>query len=279
MEGSPEFCDSEQIGIMYSGGKDSTALLLTLAKIFPKKSYHLLVCNNGHYYPEELKNKLIENISTLIGLGFLERDQIYVRYFDFRHVLTGFAIRNMSKEFAKYDECYLCSACKILMHAVTGVYCQDVRIGLLLDGCTYAQRYYSEQAPGYKELVGSILRENFNVALHSPLYNNIRERSQIDELLISLGFNPDLSDREKGGQAICSIGGLVTPPRDQNGKIDFNAYERFKENSLKYASDKLTVLFGKESVVQHREGGIMSFPSYFQQVLSSARNFESLIGY
>jgi 3'-phosphoadenosine 5'-phosphosulfate sulfotransferase (PAPS reductase)/FAD synthetase len=47
-----------KIGILYSGGKDSTAVLLTIAKEFPDAELYLYALNNGCMYPEEIKNKV-----------------------------------------------------------------------------------------------------------------------------------------------------------------------------------------------------------------------------
>ena len=48
--------NDKKIGILYSGGKDSTAVLLTIAREFPDAELYLYSLNNGCMYPEEIKN-------------------------------------------------------------------------------------------------------------------------------------------------------------------------------------------------------------------------------
>jgi len=266
----------DSLALMYSGGKDSSAVLLSVSSAFPEAALHLLVCNNGHIYPNELKSGITAKIRKMKDKGII-KSQVSILYFDFRELLMGLAMRSLSNDMKKYNNCYVCCACKLCMHLICSCYCQEKGIGLLLDGYRAGQRYYPEQVPEFCELVSEVVDKRCGVKMCSPLYNTLSSRDSISLLLQEFGLNPDLFDREKGGQAVCSLGGACRSPRSTNGKLDMSWYDIFVSELMQYTREKIDIITSDEVVVQNREGGRMEKPSFPKQIETITQSYECLL--
>lgn len=266
----------DSIALMYSGGKDSSAVLCTMTDANPNADLYLLICNNGHFYPEELKSIVLRNISAVKD-AVLMRNHVSAFYFDCREVLMNLGMRSLHEDVKKYPTSYLCCACKLVMHCVCAAFCQANGILLLFDGYNRKQRYYPEQVPCFHDAVAETLHSLYSVQASSPLYSILSERGSSDRLLHYYGLDAALFDREKGGQAPCSLGGNFRAPRTSTGEVDGTFYDEFERGVKEYTWHKIQLLCSKDDLVQYREGGILRKQSYQHQILAASRKYERIL--
>jgi len=260
-----------KVALMFSGGHDSSAALLVMAESFPQTEIDLLVMNNGFFYPEELRGKAREKMEYLkqtAGINAL----LNLVCFDFRDLMVDLGIRSLHEDSKNYPTPLVACACKMLMHFIGGSYCEQNEIHYLADGYTEAQKYFPEQMVEFREPVAEAVRVRYGVTLVSPIYESVTTREEIAALLSSYGLEPERFDREKGGQAKCSMAGSFRAPFGDDPEYQ----QVFTEGVEKYTKQKLRIILSGEEIEQRREKGIVKLPSYMDRIRGVAAQAERL---
>jgi hypothetical protein len=267
-----EFPQSD-IMLLFSGGMDSSTVGILAALTFPDKKINLLTCNNGSYYPEELRRKTTGHaleIKKLTG-----HKEIHLYYLDVRIPFISFGIRFLQEDAARFKIPHLCLACKLCMQSAAALWGSQNNSFIALNGYNKTQSNTPEQVREVQLLVGQALRKKTGVRWESPLYNLSLTAQLQDEQLAILGSKPELHDREKGGQAICALGGNF---KALFGFSEASAeFREYKKNTLAYAKERLPVLLSDKKRIEKRERGIKKKPSFWQQLKQAALEVEKIV--
>jgi len=263
--------DDHKIGILYSGGKDSTALLLTIAQEFPDAELYLFALNNGCHYPEELKSKIVEKIELLTSKGLMS-NKVKCIYFDFREIIAHLGFKTFHDDMHKYPTGLLCCTCKLIMHYVTAKYSSRVGISKVADGYSYFERFLPEQLPEFKPIIFDNIVTKYGVECISPLYNVFDEADVPIKIIEEFGLDPDIFLGEKLGQAVCMLGFIYKIPYEVNESEESkNAFFSQLRNAVsEYTHIKQDLLSGKTKAQQKRHDSYGN--EYMEEVL-----YESLM--
>lgn len=241
--------NDKKIGILYSGGKDSTAVLLTIAKEFPDAELYLYALNNGCMYPEEIKSKVKEKLELFAAQG-LVKNKVTAMYFDAREMMAYLGFRSFHDDMHKYPTGLLCCSCKLLMHFTTAKFSSDNGISKIADGYSYFERFLPEQLPEFKDIVAPPIAERYGVQIVSPLYHVFDAATVPMEIIKAFGLNPDIYLGEKMGQSPCMLGFLYKIPYEVNdseeSKNEF--FTALKAAAVEYTTEKMQFLNGKEDL-------------------------------
>ncbi len=209
-----------KIGILYSGGKDSSAVLLTIAKEFPDAELYLYALNNGCMYPEEIKNKIKEKLELFASSG-LVRNKMTAMYFDVREPMAYLGFRPFHDDMHTYPTGLLCCTCKLCMHVATAKYSSGIGLTKIADGYSKFERFLPEQLPEFKRVITGDIRQQYGVEFISPLYDVFDAADAPMKILKGFGLSPDIFLGEKLGQAVCLLGRHVQDPlRSQRVRRD-----------------------------------------------------------
>jgi len=254
-----------KIGILYSGGKDSTAVLLTIAKEFPDAELYLYALNNGCMYPEQIKNKVKEKIELFVSKG-LVKNKITAIYFDVREIMAFLGFRSFHDDMHKYPTGLLCCSCKLIMHFTTAKYSSSIGVSKIADGYSFFERFLPEQLPEFRSVIFDPIVDKYGVEVVSPLYNVFDAVDVPMNIIKGFGLDPDIFLGEKLGQAICRLGLIYKIPYDVNDSDEpKNAFfNELKKAVLDYTTNKLQIISDKkkEKVKRHDSYG----NEYFEEI-------------
>lgn len=205
----------KNIGVMYSGGMDSSVV----AALLLKKGYDitLITVDNGAFKHPELAKDAATNLHKLEYKGKI-LDHIYLSSFD---VFQEMTIRKLSEDIEKYGKDYSCVGCKLGMMAATIAYSKANNINVLMDGFVKAQEFYPEQTNTYISFIDNLCSEN-KIEHLSPIYS-LSDKEQIKKLAINLNIPP---------RSIDSICLFEERPLEVNEK-EVQDYVQSKESYIK----------------------------------------------
>ncbi|MEN6389337.1 MAG: hypothetical protein ABFD04_02900 [Syntrophomonas sp.] len=240
--------NNKKIAMLYSGGKDSTAVLLAIAKEFPEAQLYLYALNNGCMYPEEVKGKIVEKLDLFRDRG-LVKNKIEAIYFDMREMMAYLGFRTFSDDMARYPTGLLCCSCKLIMHFITARYSQQIGVSKIADGYSYFERFLPEQTLEFRSVVEGPIAEKYGVKMISPLYSVFDGLDAPMQIISGFGLDPKTFLGENQGQGVCMLGMLYTIPYDVNNSDEptNQFFTAMKKAVVEYTSDKPRFISGRKT--------------------------------
>ena len=169
--------------LLFSGGRDSSAVAAAFCKAFPMSQLHLLMIDNGllsrmgstkrqanlikKLFPDTdiiFENKRVSQMMRIAGMQRIEKD---------------FIERNFSTLLT-------CLACKLIMNFSAIMYAQDLGIKLVLDGYANRQSDYPEQTDAFMDFIKEVYGR-YGVKYLSPLYDFLSNKPKVNQCLGELG--------------------------------------------------------------------------------------------
>lgn len=253
----------KKIGILYSGGKDSSAVLLTVAKEFPDAELYLYALNNGCMYPEEIKDKVKEKLELFVSKGIVKNRMTAV-YFDFREMMAYLGFKSFHDDMHTYPTGLLCCSCKLSMHFVTAKYSSQIGVTKIADGYSFFERFLPEQLPEFRSMIFNPILDRYGVEIVSPLYNVFDAVDVPMNILQGFGLDPDIFLGEKLGQALCMLGLIYKIPYEINDSDESrNAFfNELKKAVRDYTTERLQWISGIQKVKRRDSYG----NEYFEEI-------------
>lgn len=234
-----------EIGVMFSGGLDSTLTACILAERFRRirlVTYRmgkgLLFMGNAEYHVRELK-------------GILGRDRFVHQFIDnsrlYRMMRKGF-IRDYVEYCDNKAPFIYCLKCKLAMHARSIIYCIENGLRYWADGAIEAQNDRPEMMPPVLKLLEG-LYASYGIEFSSPIYY-FGSRDDERRELLRRGFTLGLrtGDLHKTVQPLCIPGAVYA-------YWHYSAYPR-EEDVLRFAQAKLPLMRGLIRKHFERSGAI-----------------------
>lgn len=240
--------NDKKIGILYSGGKDSTAVLLTIAKEFPDAELFLYALNNGCMYPEEVKSKIKEKLELFTANG-LVKNKMTAMYFDVREIMAYLGFRSFHDDMHAYPTGLLCCSCKLIMHFTTAKYSASIGVSKIADGYSFFERFLPEQLPEFKKVIAGPIADKYGVEILSPLYYVFDAADAPMNIIKAFGLEPEVFLGEKMGQGVCMLGMLYKIPYEVNDSDESkNAFfTELKKAVTDYTTNKMRYISGNEA--------------------------------
>lgn len=193
----------DKIGVMFSGGLDSTLTAALLSERF--KRIHLVTyrmgmglrfMNNSKYHVRELKQIIGEDCFTH---STIDNKAI------FRQLRKGFA-RDYVEYCSNKAPFIYCLKCKLAMHARSIIYGLENGLKYWADGAIEAQNDRPEMMPGVLKLLEGLYAQ-YGIEFSSPIYHYGSRDDERRELL-KRGFTLGLrtGDLHKTVQPLCLPG-------------------------------------------------------------------------
>jgi len=253
----------KKIGVLYSGGKDSSAVLLTIAKEFPNAVLYLYALNNGCMYPHEIKDKIKEKLELFVSKGIV-RNKMKALYFDFRDMMLYLGFKSFHDDMHTYPTGLLCCSCKVSMHFVTAKFSSQIGVSKIADGYSFFERFLPEQLPEFRSLIFNPIREKYGVEIVSPLYHVFDAVDVPMNILKEFGLDPNIFLGEKHGQAMCPLGIIYKIPYEINDSDESqNAFFNELRDAVRdYTSKRLLWINEIQKVKRHDSYG----NEYFEDI-------------
>lgn len=265
--------NDNKIGILYSGGKDSSSVLLAIAKEFPDAELYLYALNNGCMYPDEIKERIEEKLELFVSKG-LVKNKMKAVYFDVRDIMAYLGFKSFHDDVHTYPTGLLCCSCKLSMHFVTAKYSSQIGVQKIADGYSFFERFLPEQLPEFRNAIFNPVRDRYGVEIVSPLYNVFDAVDVPMNILQGFGLDPDIFLGEKSGQAMCLLGLIYKIPYEINDPDELkNAFFDELKNAVRdYTAKRVEWINGIQKVKRHDSYG----NDYFEDI-SYDRLMEKII--
>lgn len=169
--------------LLFSGGRDSSAVAAAFCHAFPDSQLHLLLVDNG------LLSRLdsTKRQANLIRNLFPRTDVI----FEARRVsemMRRVGMQSIERDFTErgYSTMLICLACKLIMNVSAARYAHELGIGIVLDGYANRQQQYPEQTDEFMSIIRRFYSES-GVTYLSPLYDFLVDKGLVNQTLGELG--------------------------------------------------------------------------------------------
>jgi len=171
--------------ILFSGGRDSTAVAVAFCHAFPESQLHLLFIDNGllsRTESTERQSKVIMNL-------FSDTDiQFHTRRVSQMMKIAG--MQQIEKDFKEngFSSLLICAACKLIMDFAAIRFAQEIGVNVVLDGYAKRQSEYPEQTETFMTFARTLFAQN-KIAYLSPLYDFLSDKEKVNEALKELGVS------------------------------------------------------------------------------------------
>lgn len=169
--------------LLFSGGRDSSAVAAAFCAAFPQGQLHLLLIDNGLLSRLESTARQVNLLRTLFP-G-------YDLVFETKRVsqmMRQVAMQEVEKDFMVngYSTLLVCLACKLIMNVSATKSAAEAGIKIVLDGFADRQKKYPEQTEEAIESIRQLYKEVGLIYL-SPLYDFLTDKSVVNETLAEFG--------------------------------------------------------------------------------------------
>ncbi len=154
----------KKLAVMYSGGTDSTAAVIRVARDFDE--VHLLTYKHRGITQVENSHHNVPKLSELFG-----EDKFVHRYYDIDRLLREVSYSRYAHFVRRYGFFNLttCGLCKFTMHLRTLIYCIDHGITHMIDGANHNMSHFPAQM---REVIAELHRmyARFGVEYTNPVF-------------------------------------------------------------------------------------------------------------
>ncbi len=202
--------ENTDVALMFSGGLDSSAAALELARQY--RRVHLLTYRNGfgHFFVDRSRQRaaaIREALKDTPGAGEIVHEVLSTRdHFD------QLLVKSAVADFKEYKSGFIwCMGCKLAMHARSAAYCLENGITKMTDGSNSGTDEMVEQSLLSLSMVRAFYKR-FDIDFFTPVYEQTREQSRktLEKLGVRTGFK--VMDRHLGVQPTCVAGELYYMP-------------------------------------------------------------------
>ena len=195
---------------MFSGGLDSSAAALGLARQF--RRVHLLTYRNGfgHFFTERSRDRA-EAIRRALA-DDPEAGEIVHALMSTKEHFEDLLVKTAAADFKEYRSGFIwCMGCKLAMHARSAAYCLIHGIEKMTDGSNAGTDEMVEQSLISLSMVRAFY-ERFAIEFFTPVYEQTRDDSRraLEEHGVRTGVR--VMDRHLGVQPTCIAGELYYMP-------------------------------------------------------------------
>jgi len=188
------------VALLFSGGLDSAAAAILLAREF--REIHLFTYDNGHGH---LFVERSRGTASDLARAFPGRVTHHLSSCAelFRRLVTD----DVAGNYRRYGSRFIwCLGCKMAMHAETIATCLREGIGWASDGSSAETAYYVEQSPVGLRLIGGLYTE-YGIRLTTPVHR-LATRGEERRLLRTHDVRTGITfrDRNPGTQPLCLPG-------------------------------------------------------------------------
>ncbi|MFZ2226711.1 MAG: hypothetical protein WA064_04435 [Candidatus Moraniibacteriota bacterium] len=180
--GIPNGFDGRAV-LMFSGGRDSSAVAAAYCHAFPESQLHLFFVDNGLLSRTESTERQARLIKNL----FPETDvQFHTRRVSQMMRIAG--MQEVEKDFKEngYSTLLICVACKLIMNFAAIRFAKELSTSVVLDGYAERQAVYPEQTVTFMNFVRDLFKQNDMIYL-SPLYRFLSHKEKVNHALKELG--------------------------------------------------------------------------------------------
>jgi PP-loop superfamily ATP-utilizing enzyme len=170
--------------LLFSGGRDSSAVAAAFCKAFPGSELHLLLIDNGLL--SRLDNT--KRQATLIT-GMFPQVQVVFEMKRVSQMMREAGMQQIEKDFTErgFSTLLICCACKLIMNYSAASYAGELGINLVMDGFADRQRDYPEQTEEFMTRIRQFYLDK-NLVYISPLYDLLTDKGVVNQMLEEFGF-------------------------------------------------------------------------------------------
>lgn len=223
--------------LLFSGGRDSSAVAACFCCAFPAGQLYLLRIDNG------LLSRLDSTVRQVNLLRHLfPGTDIVFETKQVSEMMRRVGMQAVEKDFTEhgYSTLLVCLACKIIMSVCAARFARGIGTQLVLDGSAIRQRNYPEQSDEFVEIIRGFYHDAGMIYL-SPLYELLTSVDLTNQLLAELGVYIPKQE------PICMWS-------DSFSAADPNEVKRYTEEKLRKALQLEAIL----GAVAEQGGGVLA---------------------
>lgn len=192
--------------LMFSGGRDSTAIAALFAHTFPHAELHWLMIDNGLLSRVDStlrQSRLLRRLFPDMTFEYeVKRASQMMRAAVMQHIEADFTKRN-------YPTLLACVGCKAVMNFSAMSYAKSLGISLVLDGYAERQSDFPEQTKEFMDQLHQLYREA-KVNYVSPMYDVFGEKKIVQTVLADLGVSIEKQE------AVCMFADAFSPSQGEH---------------------------------------------------------------
>lgn len=169
--------------LLFSGGRDSSAVAAAFCRAFPNSELHLLLIDNGllsRIDSTERQASLMKNLFPDVQIVFSAKRV--------SQMMRKAGMQQIEKDFLEngFSTLLICLACKLIMNVSAIRYAKEQGIKIVMDGFAERQKLYPEQTAEFMEMVRKIYKDS-GLSYVSPLYDFWGDKATVNQALAELG--------------------------------------------------------------------------------------------
>ena len=175
----------KKIGILFSGGRDSSILAASLCHI-SEIEIHLIIIKNGVSHGME---NILYQTKKIKDMGKMNNIEVFIKVIDIVEQFQINVMRKIESDFTKrrFSSLLACLGCKYLMHLNALIYAKNTELSAVVDGYSIRQQNFPEQTYDFIKRIELLYFSNGLLSC-SPLYNILDTRENIITILTNFGL-------------------------------------------------------------------------------------------
>jgi 7-cyano-7-deazaguanine synthase in queuosine biosynthesis len=181
--------NSKNVGVLFSGGRDSSILLKALSKKRNINVFAICISNGMQYYDDGGSDEsIVGGQFQRIMLGH-ENNNVSIDFLDARKSFQKYVMREIENDFTyrNHSSLLVCVGCKVIMHIMACKFALDNKIDLIIDGFNGYQVDFPEQTKACMETIGGMY-ELYGINYSSPLYSILDKKEKVLKLMNDFGI-------------------------------------------------------------------------------------------
>jgi PP-loop superfamily ATP-utilizing enzyme len=171
--------------LLFSGGRDSTAVAAAYCNAFPQSRLHLLLIDNGLLSRLANTKRQVQLLRSLFPETEISFETKRVS-----QMMREAGMQQIERDFKEYkfSSLLICVSCKLIMNFSAIRFADELGIKLILDGFANRQKDYPEQTDIFMEYIRNVYRKTGLVYL-SPLYDFLADKKTVNIALSEMNVN------------------------------------------------------------------------------------------
>lgn len=171
--------------LLFSGGRDSSAVAAAFCEAFPGAQLHLLLIDNGLLSRMDSTKRQVRVIRELHP-----KVDIVFEVKRVSQMMRQVGMQGIEKDFTErgYSTLLICLACKLIMNVSAARYAKELGIQLVLDGYAERQKEYPEQTDEFMAPIRKVYAD-MDLTYLSPLYDLLSDKPVVNQMLAELGID------------------------------------------------------------------------------------------
>ncbi|MDD4271482.1 MAG: 7-cyano-7-deazaguanine synthase [Patescibacteria group bacterium] len=171
--------------LLFSGGRDSTAVAAAFCHAFPQSQLYLLFLDNGLLSRVRSPERQAAHIKSIFSSTDV---QFHMRRVS--QIMRIAGMQQIEKDFKEhgFSTLLICVACKLVMNFAAIRFAKEIGVDIIMDGYAERQSGFPEQTEIFMSFARDLFQKN-GLFYSSPLYSFLSDKEKVNHTIRELGVS------------------------------------------------------------------------------------------